>query len=272
MPLDPPYISTVDSGNLAGHLIALSSACSEWNEAPLQDDRSPSRGSLTHYNWREKKLTDQRWAATTRTVTWHQLDDAIEKLTIDLRTREDTEHNSQRLADFAVRAETIADIPKHSHRERQGRGFRSGVLDGCGLSGRSEATGGISGRSQSVNSRGTSFCACKGGRGRWRSKWNTDFCSIEDRKLLSIGYLASEGSLDLNCYDLLASEARLASFLAIAKGDIPARHWFRLGRDGDTGRQRRSTDLLVGINVRISDAVAGDARARGKSSRANEPT
>ena len=29
---------------------------------------------------------------------------------------------------------------------------------------------------------------------------------------------------------LLASEARLASFVAIAKGDVPARHWFRLGR------------------------------------------
>ncbi len=51
-----------------------------------------------------------------------------------------------------------------------------------------------------------------------------------DRKLLSIGYLVPEGKLDPSCYDLLASEARLASFVAIAKGDIPSRHWFRLGR------------------------------------------
>ena len=36
--------------------------------------------------------------------------------------------------------------------------------------------------------------------------------------------------LDSNCYDLLASEARLASFFAIAKNDVAARHWFRLGR------------------------------------------
>ncbi|MGE0469994.1 MAG: glucoamylase family protein [Nitrospira sp.] len=50
------------------------------------------------------------------------------------------------------------------------------------------------------------------------------------RKLLSIGYRVSDGSLDSNCYDLLASEARLASFLAIAKGDIPSSHWFHLGR------------------------------------------
>ena len=50
-----------------------------------------------------------------------------------------------------------------------------------------------------------------------------------ERRLLSIGCTA-EGTLDSNCYDLLASEARLASFIAIAKNDIPARHWFRLGR------------------------------------------
>jgi cyclic beta-1,2-glucan synthetase len=50
------------------------------------------------------------------------------------------------------------------------------------------------------------------------------------RQLLSIGYRAVDGSLDPNCYDLLASEARLASFVAIAKGDLPTRHWFRLGR------------------------------------------
>ena len=61
-----------------------------------------------------------------------------------------------------------------------------------------------------------------------------------DRQLLSIGYRSADGSLDSNYYDLLASEARLASFVAIAKGDIPARHWFRLGRtltpiDGSSG-------------------------------------
>ncbi|MDB5107918.1 MAG: glycosyltransferase 36 associated family protein, partial [Candidatus Binatus sp.] len=57
-----------------------------------------------------------------------------------------------------------------------------------------------------------------------------DFLFDSTRQLLSIGYRVTDGSLDPNCYDLLASEARLASFVAIAKGDIPARHWFRLGR------------------------------------------
>jgi cyclic beta-1,2-glucan synthetase len=50
------------------------------------------------------------------------------------------------------------------------------------------------------------------------------------RKLLSIGYSLGDNRLDSSCYDLLASEARLASLFAIAKGDATTRHWFRLGR------------------------------------------
>ena len=57
-----------------------------------------------------------------------------------------------------------------------------------------------------------------------------DFLFDPARQLLSIGYRVTDGSLDPNCYDLLASEARLASFVAIAKGEVPVKHWFRLGR------------------------------------------
>jgi cyclic beta-1,2-glucan synthetase len=56
------------------------------------------------------------------------------------------------------------------------------------------------------------------------------FLVDEERSLLSIGYDVSEHRLDESCYDLLASEARLASLFAIAKGDVETRHWFRLGR------------------------------------------
>ncbi len=50
------------------------------------------------------------------------------------------------------------------------------------------------------------------------------------RRIFSIGYRVVDGGLDPSAYDLLASEARLASFVAIAKGDVPASHWFHLGR------------------------------------------
>ncbi|HVA16875.1 MAG TPA: glucoamylase family protein, partial [Candidatus Dormibacteraeota bacterium] len=56
------------------------------------------------------------------------------------------------------------------------------------------------------------------------------FLLDEKRKLLSIGYRVADGAPDSNYYDLLASEARLASFIAIAKGEAPATHWFHLGR------------------------------------------
>jgi len=50
------------------------------------------------------------------------------------------------------------------------------------------------------------------------------------RKLFSIGYRVADRQLDNSYYDLLASEARLASLVAIAKGDVPTLHWFHLSR------------------------------------------
>ncbi len=59
-----------------------------------------------------------------------------------------------------------------------------------------------------------------------------DFGFLFDRekRLFSIGYKVADAALDTSYYDLLASEARLTSLIAIAKRDIPVRHWFRLGR------------------------------------------
>jgi len=59
-----------------------------------------------------------------------------------------------------------------------------------------------------------------------------DFSFLFDveRKLFPIGYNVQAGRVDNSYYDLLASEARLASFVAIAKGDVPQEHWFRMGR------------------------------------------
>ena len=60
-----------------------------------------------------------------------------------------------------------------------------------------------------------------------------DFTMLFDerRKLFSIGYQEAGASLDSSFYDLLASEARLASYFAISKDDVPPEHWFRLGRN-----------------------------------------
>lgn len=57
-----------------------------------------------------------------------------------------------------------------------------------------------------------------------------DFLYDRDKKLLHIGYNVSEHRKDASYYDLLASEARLAIYVAIAQGRIPQQSWFALGR------------------------------------------
>jgi cyclic beta-1,2-glucan synthetase len=56
------------------------------------------------------------------------------------------------------------------------------------------------------------------------------FLLDKDRELFTIGYNVGELRPDNSYYDLLASEARVAMFVGIAKGDVPQDHWFRLGR------------------------------------------
>jgi cyclic beta-1,2-glucan synthetase len=65
----------------------------------------------------------------------------------------------------------------------------------------------------------------------------TDFSRMEygflyntSQRLLAIGYNTESQTLDAGCYDLLASEARLAAFIAISQGCIPEESWFALGR------------------------------------------
>jgi len=57
-----------------------------------------------------------------------------------------------------------------------------------------------------------------------------DFLYDKSQHLLAIGYNVEEHRRDSGFYDLLASEARLASFVAIAQGKIPQENWFALGR------------------------------------------
>ena len=57
-----------------------------------------------------------------------------------------------------------------------------------------------------------------------------DFLLDPRAKLFAIGWQVEEARLDRSSYDLLASESRLGSFVAVAAGGISQEHWFRLGR------------------------------------------
>lgn len=60
----------------------------------------------------------------------------------------------------------------------------------------------------------------------------TDFTPLYDerRHLFSIGYSVEDEKLTNSFYDMLASEARLASYIAVARREVPKKHWFKLGR------------------------------------------
>jgi cellobiose phosphorylase len=70
--------------------------------------------------------------------------------------------------------------------------------------------------------------------GAFADGMNWKFLYDRQRGIFSIGFRLADaegpGCLDASYYDLLASEARLASFIAIARGDVPQEHWFRLSR------------------------------------------
>jgi cyclic beta-1,2-glucan synthetase len=304
-PLEPKYVSSVDSGNLAGHLIALGNACRECSDAPIvhpqrlagmKDALGLIRESL------HAPMDDRR----TQTVTRKQLDEALEALATLLEPTAVTPAAvAGHLEELARQADSIIDIAGTLTAER-GDGSGTDVLswaeslracirsherdleqlmpwaplistidtasperaleplfgplpsvvdlpDRCDAASQILARGRVASTAQ-TDAR-TSSCArtdalvdafersARAARALQRrlvalrelaakmfTTMEFGFLFDPGRQLLSIGLSVGEGRLDPSCYDLLASEARLASFVAIAKGDVPVRHWSRLGR------------------------------------------
>jgi cyclic beta-1,2-glucan synthetase len=225
-PLEPPYVSTVDSGNLAGHLIALANACREWRGPPLTDARRLA-GIGDALELIAETATLMRDGRRTQTITWPEFDSVLARLVDAARPDSAAgEDFGKRLTRLAALAETMADIARALASERGddtgtdlvfwADAIRGAIethrrdVDRAALAGRLAAL--------ETNARATALAM------------EFDFLLDDERKLLSIGYRVADGALDPSCYDLLASEARLASFMAIAKGDLPVRHWFHLGR------------------------------------------
>ena len=229
-PLDPRYVSTVDSGNLAAHLITLANACRGWIDRPSEHSQCfPGiRDSLELAREARRGLPeDRRMHATSR----DQIDEALAALAAALDVAESaTTQIATRLAVLMPLAATLTDI---------GRTLAGEWGDDAGgeLLFWSEATqrsierwcGDVMQTEESLQSLGKRLRAIEVSAREMAEGMQFGFLFDQQRRLLSIGCTA-DGTLDSNCYDLLASEARLASFIAIAKNDIPARHWFRLGR------------------------------------------
>jgi cyclic beta-1,2-glucan synthetase len=221
--LDPVYVSSVDSGNLAGHLIVLANTCEEWAAESLTTNGA--RGLMDNLLLAE---TSFRQLPPGDADFKRKLWGVLQQIRMDLKGVSDAKmlplsskalvakasamvHGVARSIDdnafidlsYWIEALVLA-VAEHEYDQQLTEEMQ-----------------------EQVNVRLLTLAA----EAR-RIALEMDFAFLLDpeRKLLSIGYSLADNRLDPSCYDLLASEARLASLFAIAKGDAPTRHWFRLGR------------------------------------------
>ncbi len=238
-PLEPLYISTVDSGNLAGHLIALAQGCRQFTRQPLlgpqilegiRDALQPVLDSA------EKAAFHPR----AETVTGPQAREALEAVASLLDDPPTSQSEwVRRFDELETRAENLLDIAHTLSTSIEGKSeseilvwatavrdtVRSHARDLAML--RSETDEASEATTATLEHRLSALALQAGQMAR-----AMDFRFLFDpsRKLFSIGFRVADNTHDPSSYDLLASEARLASFVAIAKGDVSPRHWFLLGR------------------------------------------
>ncbi len=234
--LEPKYVSSVDSGNLAGHLLALGEACREIARAPIIN-AGWATGLQDH-------LHLLREASCVQGAVHPALESALDGFAALLQHPPSRPSDiGSALADLAQRADELNIIAQSWLDQRADASAGEVIVWAESL----RACVGTHQRdfeAQASQSKASELAErLMGAAVVSRQIFNAmefGFLFEPDRQLLSIGYRAEDGSLDSNVYDLLASEARLASFIAIAKGDLPAKHWFRLGRtmtpiDGGSG-------------------------------------
>ena len=308
-PLEPRYISTVDSGNLAGHFLALAEALREplWVLPALpatlagighamslaeESARSAVGGSrLTTVSRRDVDFSIARVREALDSAPFHEWEradrlDALETAAEDLvdvarvvaegsadpsardfaywagAVLRGVQSHIRDLEAFAPWAPLLAEAPappagadgyavrlselREALLAPDSSASRTAVLDKLSALRAAAAESGVAGpelltwldrmtdavAEQERNSREVRQRALSLATRIERLVDEMDFGFLYDtsHKLFAIGYRVSDAHYDNSYYDLLASEAHQASLIAIAKGDVPVEHWFRLGR------------------------------------------
>jgi len=199
-PLHPRYVSTVDSANLAGSLMTLAAGLRRPQSSPPDDSKRAAAiaDTLALFRRSLEAVPDAKMTKAAR-----------ERLAPEL-------HDVEAFLD-------AADLdgqrgPEAEEAAFWGRALLRLLASGAG---RPEGWGE---RGDALADRAEAFAG----------EMDFRFLYDKDRRIFSIGFRLADtegpGRLDPSYYDLLASEARLASFVAIAKGDVPLEHWFQLGR------------------------------------------
>ncbi len=262
-PLDAaPFVSTVDSGNFVASLLTLAAGTRSLLDAPLLPARvfevfavyrliAPKDDEL-HAFFREHP-TPVKAASTEAWLKWlaasvHALDEAHGSLARDMRARMTAINevitrfapwmaephaelrtflrcDVQRLLTTSL-AQTMEEsesiLGQLRELARQARTEKSDV-DSC-LEATTQAL--VAQAELAEQLRQIVMQA-----DRLATATEFGFLVHPDRKVLSIGWDVKAGKIHDSCYDMLASEARIATFLAIGRGELPQQSWFRLARD-----------------------------------------
>jgi cyclic beta-1,2-glucan synthetase len=239
-PLPPPYISTVDSGNLLGSLITLAHGLRQKAESPLLGPAvalgladtlglaaeeqgaescqalwtlidSPPQGNVAVAPRADTEGSDRGVAGGTprdEVDEWTTWLAALERAAINLAGHDRSDGATS--GDKLVRSSSWAD--------RLLVQVRAWRVEFAALR-ESDATDLVR-RLQCLAQAAEALAGAMDFRALYRS----------ERHLFAIGFNVVQGRLDSACYDLLASESCLTSYLAVARGEAPRQHWFQLGR------------------------------------------
>ncbi|MDI6771404.1 MAG: glucoamylase family protein [bacterium] len=226
-PLSPRYVSTVDSGNLAGALMALAhglrQVASEPQDAARQCEGCGDVAAIVLESLAAVGASHQ--ASEDRTVSLRREVEVVQRVLAG------SEEPAAKLTGLADRAAHLRAAIALFEEESTASSEREEVLfwterlvktmEPYTHEGGDPA---LARRLEGLAERSAALV----------DAMNFTVLFDSQRKLFAIGYRLPDaegpGRYDPSFYDLLASEARLASFIAIAKGDVPQEHWFHLGR------------------------------------------
>lgn len=216
--LNPAYISTVDSGNFLGHLVALKNGLLEQIDKPVYPDNFLSELRIAvknsnkeiNYAGNELRTRYERIGELIEDIAdiWENLNERELKPPADYRYTRQLMNLIDSIANEAaalkLKEESFSSYPTLRRIAAEDNTFANCMIN----------------RIKALGNKIDCILA------------NADFQFLfnEKRMLFHIGYHVSSHMLDDGCYDLMASESELTSLLAIAMGEVPLKHWYRLGR------------------------------------------
>jgi cyclic beta-1,2-glucan synthetase len=237
-PLRPLYVSTVDSGNLAGHLLTLRSGLLELPDQPIVrpqmfEGMRHTLGVFLEFSGTAADLRLNQLRTAIEAARYEPPATVAAALTCIGRLAALT-------AEIAESFNPVGDSDGGSWAQALARQCRDALDDLKFLLPSNSGIHEIPTLRELSKAKDFESCrpakeriaaiACLAMQAGQFADMDYEFLFDKKSSLFRIGYNASERKSDSSYYDLLASEARLATFVAIAQGQVPQESWFALGR------------------------------------------